>query len=362
MGILDDPVKSRALTRGLLAMGQQLAQAGAPSTMPGGSPWAAGGSAFVQGIDNSLEASRQKQIQDMKVKHAREQMERQKLQQLARDRLANISAMDGKDMAGRPVSKGLLVSTYQQAFPEEYAKHELGAMFAGDKERKIIKGADGFNYFADTQERVLPGVQASPGDQKTGKDVNGVLRYLGTGKPVFPGVQKAEKPGEDKSFDNETKLRKEFTDATKDFVKVRDAYSRVAVSAKDPSAAGDLALIFNYMKILDPGSTVREGEFASAQNAAGVPDQVRNLFNRVMSGERLGVEQRGDFVDRAQRLYDQQQTLYGEIENRYRSLAGLYNLNPERVIYDMTRGTPVPTGPDDMSDLPPLPPGFKVIR
>jgi hypothetical protein len=32
--------------------------------------------------------------------------------------------------------------------------------FSGPQERKIIKGADGFNYYADTQERVLPNAEA----------------------------------------------------------------------------------------------------------------------------------------------------------------------------------------------------------
>ena len=37
------------------------------------------------------------------------------------------------------------------------------------------------------------------------------------------------------------------------------------------NAAGDMALIFSYMKMLDPNSTVREGEYATAEAAAGVP-------------------------------------------------------------------------------------------
>ena len=35
------------------------------------------------------------------------------------------------------------------------------------KDRKIVKAADGFNYYEDTGERVLPGVQAKPKDVKT---------------------------------------------------------------------------------------------------------------------------------------------------------------------------------------------------
>ena len=38
-----------------------------------------------------------------------------------------------------------------------------------------------------------------------------------------------------------------------------------------PDAAGDMALIFSYMKMLDPNSTVREGEYATAQDAGSIP-------------------------------------------------------------------------------------------
>ena len=85
-----------------------------------------------------------------------------------------------------------------------------------------------------------------------------------------------------------------FENAIKPFQLQRDAFGRIQASASDPSPAGDLALIFNFMKVLDPGSTVREGEFATAQNSAGVPERIRNTANRVLRGERLGTAQRAD--------------------------------------------------------------------
>ena len=43
-------------------------------------------------------------------------------------------------------------------------------------------------------------------------------------------------------FSRGTKLRQEFTNLSKDFIKQRDAFARINASAQDPSAAGDLAL------------------------------------------------------------------------------------------------------------------------
>ena len=139
----------------------------------------------------------------------------------------------------------------------------------------------------------------------------------------------------DNQFDKEDKLRKEFEKGTKDFIKVRDAFGRIQASASDPSAAGDLALIFNFMKVLDPGSTVREGEFATAASAAGIDQRLRAQYNKVIEGTRLGDTQRSDFVNRAQKLYASQLKQYQSHEDYYRGLAETYNLDPENVVYGM---------------------------
>lgn len=104
--------------------------------------------------------------------------------------------------------------------------------------------------------------------------------------------------------DTAFKLQDDYERESDEFIKQADAYDRIIASAQDPSAAGDLALIFNYMKVLDPGSTVREGEFANAENSAGVPARIRAQYNKAISGERLPTEQRNDFVNRATMLYD----------------------------------------------------------
>jgi hypothetical protein len=131
------------------------------------------------------------------------------------------------------------------------------------------------------------------------------------------------------AFDQESKLRGEYTKLSNDFIQVRDAYGRI-----QESAAGDLALIFNYMKMLDPGSTVREGEFATAQNSAGIPDRVRAQYNKAISGERLADTTRTDFVKRAGALYDRQKKTQEKNRKQYEGLARKYKLDPSRVITD----------------------------
>jgi hypothetical protein len=139
-------------------------------------------------------------------------------------------------------------------------------------------------------------------------------------------------------IDNEAKVRGEYTGQLKDFVSVRDAFGRVAAAAEDPSAAGDLALIFNYMKMLDPGSVVREQEFANAQNAAGVPERVRAAYNNALRGERLTDNTRGDFLDRAGRLFSTQLDTANKTREVYGSLADQYGFSRDRVTPDLSLG------------------------
>jgi len=99
-------------------------------------------------------------------------------------------------------------------------------------------------------------------------------------------------------------------------------------------------LIFNFMKMLDPGSVVRESEFATAQNAGGVDDRVRASYNKVLRGERLSKRQRGDFMKRSSSLMDAALIGYDRSVVSYRKLAKTAGLDPSRVVIDLKRNKP----------------------
>ena len=150
--------------------------------------------------------------------------------------------------------------------------------------------------------------------------------------------------------------RNEFTSlpAIRTFAEQTSAYGRVVTSAADPSPAGDLALIFNYMKMLDPGSVVREGEFATAQNAGGVDERTRSFYNRVVEGTRLSEGQREDFVDRSTRLYTQAEEQYTSLADQYRAFAEAAGLPVDQVIPDFRF-----TGERPRAEaIPPTPEGY----
>lgn len=101
-------------------------------------------------------------------------------------------------------------------------------------------------------------------------------------------------------------LRKDVKDISKSFRLVEESFNRVERVGRKATPASDISLIFNFMKMNDPGSTVREGEFATAQNATGVPDRAINLYNNLLRGTRLSPDQRDDFISQAQGLFEAQ--------------------------------------------------------
>jgi len=145
--------------------------------------------------------------------------------------------------------------------------------------------------------------------------------------PEFYATEKGQK-----IFDKETSLRKELVALSKEFIDIKSAYGRIQASGQEPSAAGDLALIFNYMKMLDPGSTVREGEFANAQNAGGVGDKLISRYNNAMRGERLSKEQRQDFLTRSEMLFNNTFEKQSERNEVFMQQAKNLGGNPESVV------------------------------
>jgi hypothetical protein len=176
----------------------------------------------------------------------------------------------------------------------------------------------------------------------------------------------------DKRPEAERNFRNEYNDRTKVYQDVKASYGRVLSS--DDSAVGDLSLIFGYMKMLDPGSVVREGEFATAQNAAGVPDRVMNVYNRIVSGERLNSDQRKAFKGQAERLFKQAGQQEAQVRSGIERIAKDYGLNTANIFYTPEDVAPVAPGAAASAPAPtprpaPAPPtggrniggGFRVL-
>ena len=131
-----------------------------------------------------------------------------------------------------------------------------------------------------------------------------------------------------------TTMRREFNNLpeVKTFRDVNTSYKNIQNSAKAETPASDMALIFSYMKLLDPNSVVREGEYATAANATNIPGRIVTMYNKAVKGTGLNANQRKDFVNQAGSRFKVAEQRYGQIGKQYSSYATDMGIDPSYVV------------------------------
>lgn len=148
----------------------------------------------------------------------------------------------------------------------------------------------------------------------------------------------------EKKFTQEEKIRKEYQARTKVYGELGTTFSNIESSAKVQTGPGDIALITSFMKMLDPGSVVRETEFATARDTAGLYTRLENSLKKAESGQFLQPKQRKEFVDLAKQYLDSAQKKAGDDKKALGVVVKNYKLNPENVFGPEEKpATPLPT-------------------
>lgn len=163
--------------------------------------------------------------------------------------------------------------------------------------------------------------------------------------------------GQFKSLDEKVKaenaLRDDFVKSSQPFATLSSAKTRL--DSLEKTGAGDVALVFQYMKILDPGSTVREGEFATASNAAGVPSAIMSLYNKAVGGGVLGPKARQEITSQANKIFEAAAKAHDKSVTQYANIAKRSGMDPDNVIIDLS---PVSSG----AGVTPSGLKFKVVK
>lgn len=144
----------------------------------------------------------------------------------------------------------------------------------------------------------------------------------------------------DKAFSNEVELMKAYRTepAVQAYNQLSGHYNTMLsaynITQTDPMSqgAGDVAMVYSYMKMLDPGSTVMQGEQATAQNTSGVPDQVRNIYNTVITGAGLTPTQRQAFLTQGGGMLQARSTPIAAVNEQYAGTAKRGGVQPNFLI------------------------------
>lgn len=144
----------------------------------------------------------------------------------------------------------------------------------------------------------------------------------------------------EKIFNFENTLRDEFTNTTKNFRTVQDAYSKIKKTTS--TGAGDMSMLYSYIKLLDPDSVVRESEFATAAASGSLGERIQGAYKSIAEGGRLPESLRNEFLAEAKNIYKGQKDGYDRSIKTYKGLANRNKLNPENVVTDYRELNPIP--------------------
>jgi hypothetical protein len=243
-------------------------------------------------------------------------------EQVAKSELAVQNAANAVATAGDDVAKAKAQREFEQA---KAAKEAVDAKYA---ERtavdKLIKSA------ADLGLTKAQTNSALAQTRKLGVETSKAALELEALKATG-GVDP------DKKFNQEEKIRKEYQARTKVYGELGTTFSNIKSSAEVKTGPGDIALITSFMKMLDPGSVVRETEFATARDTAGLYTRLENSLKKAESGQFLQPNQRKEFVDLAKQYLDSAQKKAGDDKTALGVVVKNYKLNPDNVFGPETR-------------------------
>jgi hypothetical protein len=72
------------------------------------------------------------------------------------------------------------------------------------------------------------------------------------------------------------------------------------LSQKNPNPTGDTTLLYTYFKVLDPTSTVREGEIQMVKDSRSIPDKFKAYAQRLAGGGSLNQTERNEIYRQAE--------------------------------------------------------------
>jgi hypothetical protein len=140
-------------------------------------------------------------------------------------------------------------------------------------------------------------------------------------------------------LDFQNQVRAAFKDdhvIANQFTAMNDAY-------KNPSAQGDTALLYSFFKVLDPASTVREGELDMVLASRSIPDKLKGYAQKLANGQTLLPNERLDLLTQAGRQVQARMPRAASELRAFRENATRLTLDPNLYAPDPYAGINLPS-------------------
>ena len=345
LGINPEDLRRQQQQAGLLSAGLQLlAGSGySPVRQTTGQLLGQAGMAGVQGMQQAGESAIDRALRGMQVQEfAKRQQERDRLAQAAQQFRERMSGLAGgritpsMAIAGGGPTQAAAETIGQQLSPEDIARQQqIAAMeFAAEASPQALAASVLAPKEPKESFRVL--TEAEKTSLNLPKEMAFQVSSTGKVLPISQGPLVQNFVGGEKGFKNELDLKSAFRSEPiyKGYQEMRSAYGQVTESLKKGTPAGDLAGATKFMKLLDPGSVVRESELYLAMSATGALDRFTNYANSVIKGTKLTPAQRADFQSLADKLFADSANMYNSKYNEYEQLGNRYGFNAKGALGD----------------------------
>jgi len=135
-------------------------------------------------------------------------------------------------------------------------------------------------------------------------------------------------------YRNAVEMGKRYTQDIKDgaFNEFETNFQKIEASLAQGTPISDVAAATQIMKLLDPGSVVRESELRVAMEANSLDDRIANWYARAIEGKILTPEQRKEFGALAKEFNDVSRKARKKIDLNYMRVADKHNLDKDLVL------------------------------
>jgi hypothetical protein len=270
---------------------------------------------------NTAVTESQLKVQELRAKLEAEPdvaIQRQLATQLKEAEVEEKKALAAKAAADARVAGGTVETRIGQA-KSEAEKARVEAQYAEDAAKDAIKkrAADLGLTTAQTNQALTTTRKLGLETQKAAVEL-AALKATGGRDP-------------EKTFAQEEKIRKEWQGRSKMYSELQGTFNTLEASAKSENGPGDIALITGFMKMLDPGSVVRETEFATARDTAGLFTQLSNRLEKAKNGQLLDNKQRNEYIALSKKYLESAQAKAAQERKDLGIVVKNYNLNPQNV-------------------------------
>jgi len=159
-------------------------------------------------------------------------------------------------------------------------------------------------------------------------------------------INKLMNPAEKEKTSIAEKLRAEIAgnETAKNYALIKPSLQAMQKYAQDDTLASDLPFVYELVKVLDPGSVVREGEISLAQGARSPLAKFQGTLSAIAGGSRMTPELKQELLSLAYAKGKALRNEYDAFVKPRLSIAESYGIDPSQLA--------VPVSPNEISLSP----------